>query len=255
MMDFTAVFTFPERYRYALENVRAAEKCLPDNCNIIVQYEGENLPDNTDKITYVPFDLTEVREFQEKSKDILATKVQRRRSNKKSENMSYTKSDMWLWDAHRFCYKVYAIMNSLPLSNRYLCYIDSDVIFQKKVPEDFLYTLFEEDKFASYVNRETGSYLFPDTGYIGFDTHHSHNDEFWKEMRSLYNDLKLFDIKTGWTDCHAFLHCIEHLESMGVESTKLLPPKMKLSWNSWKNVPLSKYCTHHKGDYFHKPSE
>lgn len=253
-MDFTFVFTFPERYSYALKNVRCAEKFLPKNGNIIVQYEGKNKPDDTDRIRYIDFDLADVKEFQSKSQEFVSGKVSRKSQQGLTENGIYNKPDMWMWDAGRFCYKVYAMLNTLPMSNRYLCYIDSDVIFEKNVPEDFFYTLFEEGMYASYLNREQGRYLFPDTGYIGFDTHHPSHDSFWNEMRKLYDGLELFKIEDGWTDCHALRHCIQFLESNGIPSKKLIDPTQKISWDSWKLSPLSKYCTHHKGDYFHKPS-
>ena len=251
-MDFTFVMTFPDRYEYAFQNLKAAEKYLPKNGNILVQFESENmpLPESTKRVKWQWLPLEKINAFKKLSIKVNNKVKIREKGTDISDNNAYTDREMWRWDAFRFCHKVYAQYHSLAHSNRYMCYIDSDVIFHKPVPEDFFYTLFEDGKYVSYINRESGPHLTPDTGYVGFDTSNPLQTEFWDEMLRLYDGGKIFEKTQGWTDCQALDHCIKHIGN----SAKKLITAEQLSWNSWKATPLSKYCTHHKGDFFKKAS-
>ena len=54
-LNFGFVTTFSDSYHYGIEMCKTMEKYLPDDCNLTVFYEGKELPDNTDRITYLAF--------------------------------------------------------------------------------------------------------------------------------------------------------------------------------------------------------
>ena len=85
-----------------------------------------------------------------------------------------------------------------------------------------------------------------ESGFIIWDTHHLVHGSWWREYKRLYEDDGIFDLKEGWTDCHAFDYVNDRLElcNPGVKNHKIAS---RQSHDVWAISPLQKYLTHKKG--------
>ena len=237
-LNFGFVTTFSDSYHYGIEMCRTMEEYLPDDCNLTVFYEGKELPDNTDRITYLPFPEFKIYKF----KTIASPHQDMVLLGKKPEDEIYDKQQLYRFDAIRFAWKIYAMNefhNKCPA--RYMVWIDADVHLTSKIPDDFLFTLVEEGKYASYLNRDR---IHTESGFLIYDTEHPHHLEFWKRMMNLYDNGQIFKM-SAWTDCHAFDYLISRSRQEGVKHKPLVDTRH--GDHAWNGSPLHKYSRHFKG--------
>ena len=237
------ITTFQLKHDFAKLLTESAEKYLLNDTQLVVYCEDDNLPDNSNKIKYVKWNPVEAIQFINKAKPIQEKKISEKTVINSSE---YEKNKSWMWHATRFCWKVYAMADhALVCSERYMIWIDSDVEFTSPITEDWLKSLQPEGYYSSYLNRPN---RYSETGFISFDTHHPYHQTFWKEMKASYNDLTIFDIDQGWTDCHVYDRTRKNAEKAGVKFFDVVYPECKKELNpSWKHTPLAKHTIHYKG--------
>ena len=142
----------------------------------------------------------------------------------------------YLYDAQRFCHKVYALLDAFESKHRYVVWIDSDVVVKKKFGQTLVKRLLD-GKMCAYLGRQ-GSYT--ETGFIAFDTHHPDFPEFKKRFRSMYDDRYLFMLEY-WIDCSAF-----DVSRKGLDCNNLTPEGMGMQ-DVFSISALGDYFDHNKG--------
>jgi len=242
--DYEFITTFPEKHEFAKDLTESAETCLLPNNKLIVYYEGNALPKNTSKVEYIQWDSLDVKQFINSASLIQNTKLP---SHLIVNSKEYGRRRGWMWHATRFCWKVYAMAeHSKICSARYMIWLDSDVKFISPITEEWLRSLHPEGYYSSYIDRPN---RYTETGFLSFDTHHPYHSTFWKEMKASYDDLTIFDIKDGWTDCHVYDRTRKIAETKGVTFFDVVYPKYKKENEpAWRHTPLEIYTRHYKGE-------
>ena len=154
----------------------------------------------------------------------------------------YNDHKLYLWDAGRFCYKIYAMHEATKSPERYTVWVDADVLFHDYPSEQWMHSLVQEGAYTSYLHRMK-SKLHSETGFIVFDTEHKYHKEWWEGIMDLYDNHNIFKFKSGWTDSHAHDHMIKVSEKKGIDHVKLSDN----AWKAWDSSPLIQYCRHFKG--------
>ena len=242
-MTYEFITTFQLKHEFAKLLTASAEKCLLPDTQLVVYCEEDDLPNDTDKIKYIHWNPTGAIDFIRNAKPIQDKKI----SDKQRINSSeYEANRSWMWHATRFCWKVYAMADHAQVcSERYMIWIDADVEFTSPITKEWLHSLHPPGYYSAYLNRPN---RYSETGFISFDTHHPYHQTFWKEMKASYDDLTIFDIEQGWTDCHVYDRTRKNAENAGVKFYDVVSEKHKKQYNpSWKHTPLAKHTIHYKG--------
>jgi len=100
----------------------------------------------------------------------------------------------FLWDAKRFCHKVFAQLDAAQDGEPFW-WIDADVAMGRKVPRELL----EQTDVVTFLGRDS----YTETGLIGFNPKHPEWNGFAERYLSMYRDAKVLNL-AHWTDCHAF---------------------------------------------------
>ena len=85
-------------------------------------------------------------------------------------------------------------------------WIDGDFITHQKVPEEWLDEVLPDNKFCAYCGRENEDgmpWMYPETGFIGFNTEHPMYEPFMQAYREVFVSGLIFTQK-GWHDCYGF---------------------------------------------------
>lgn len=149
----------------------------------------------------------------------------------------------WLYDAARFCHKVFAQFDAVeqhyqrPYNGVSECviWLDGDIVTLKDVPVEWLSGLVIGHPFT-FCGRDS----FSELGFLGLDPNAKGFEEFWRRYNWLYRDRALFDL-SAWTDCHAFDHARK-----GIEGQNLTPHGHGVD-HVWMDSPLAEYMDHLKG--------
>lgn len=240
MANFTFVTTFAEKHAFGFDLTRTAEEYLPSNAKLIVYYEGNKMPEDTDKVKWKQYPNYRVQAFKDGG---ASEKVRAKIPPKLKVNEgAYNTRKSFLHDAIRFSWKVYAMIEHLDKCDTdYLCWVDADVIFNKKLPEGFLESLVDKDCYASYLNRKR----WTETGWIMYNTKHPYHKTWWKHIVDMYDGQKLFNLK-NWTDSHVFDAVLKISKQDGVKHVPLVRPNSNKDI-AWGNSPLKEYSKHRKG--------
>ena len=216
-----------------------ANTLLPDNASMRVYYEGENLPDNYDKVEFLPHPTEKVEAFQKRSSGKMIKKHFKVYDyHHYKNNINFKEGYDYEFDAVRFCHAPFSLIEAHDtIEERYLISIDADVIIREGIPEDFFPSLVQEGCVTHYLSRAPHKHM--ESGFIMWDTHHPDYKAWWKKYKQLYEDDGIFDIYDGWTDCHAFDYVNEGFPSHKIASRQ--------SHDVWAISPLQKYLTHKKG--------
>ncbi len=154
------------------------------------------------------------------------------------------------YDAHKFFRKVYAVTKYAKKRTEVedfqnFAWLDADVVFTRKVPEDFLNTLLAGHGVA-YLGRP---HLYSETGFIAWDPTHRDFELFMR----LYRDTFLngsFRLLTEWHDCQVFDFVRETLEYDGRNLAKGCDPNHPFVYSL-----LGTYMDHLKGPERKKAGE
>lgn len=243
-MTYEFVTTFAKRHNFA-KNLTNTANLYINNVTLNVYYDEMPLPESTKNIKYIKWDSSNVRNFILDAKHIQKKKIE---STYKINSKDYLKNKNWMWDATRFCWKVYAMYeHSKICKSRYMIWIDSDVEFTNTLPYNFIDTIHPAGYYSSFINRPD---RYTETGFLSFDTHHPYHQTFWEDMISYYTDLSIFNIKNGWTDCHVYDCARKKAEDNGIDFFDLIYEKHKkqkhINYDPWKYTPLIDFSIHHK---------
>lgn len=136
----------------------------------------------------------------------------------------------FLWDAKRFCHKVFAQLDAMQDGEPFW-WVDADVALFQKVPESLL----EQTDFVTFMGRDS----YTETGLVGFNPKHPEFREFEKRYRSMYTDGTLLTLDY-WTDCHAF-------DAAREGRGKNLTPNGRAFDNVMRETEFGAYMAHFKG--------
>lgn len=152
------------------------------------------------------------------------------------ELTNHIEPETYLFDAQRFCHKVYAQLDAFEQGHRYVVWLDADVVVKKRFGEKFIRILLD-NQMCAYLGRQQS---YTETGFIAFDTHHPDFPEFKKRYRDWYDKGHLFMLPY-WIDCMAFDASIHQL------SAKNLSPDARGMMDVFSQSILKDYMDHDKG--------
>ena len=229
-----------ETISFGMRLCNQAELHLPDNVKMLVYYEGNNLPESTSKVTFVPHVLDKVEKFKSISKDRYIQKKFVKYNYQSDSKIINRLNYDYEFDAVRFCHPPFALIDAVDkVDTRYMISIDSDVQIFKDIPAAFFESLVNEDAYVYYLSRHPHKHM--ESGFIIWDTEYECHKQWWDQYKKLYNDGLIYSLFDGWTDCHAFDHV-----------NKILNPKTyhiaRVQNNAvWQASPLQEYMSHYKG--------
>ena len=142
----------------------------------------------------------------------------------------------YLFDARKFAHKVYAQLDAFESGERYVVWLDGDIVFKKELTRTFLRNLVK-GCLAAYLGRR-GAYT--ETGFLIFDTKHPDFDIFKRRYRDFY-DKRLIFMLDYWIDCMAFDAAIHDLEARN------LTPEVSGLVDVFSRSPLAEIMDHDKG--------
>ena len=105
----------------------------------------------------------------------------------------------FMFDAVRFCYKVFAQCNASKHGGK-MYYVDGDSVFLKTMDDDILDLLLPDKVCVSHYYRQG---MYTETGFIGFNMNHAMMKDFIEHYRNLYIDDTVYNLP-HYTDCHTF---------------------------------------------------
>lgn len=136
----------------------------------------------------------------------------------------------FLWDAKRFCHKVFAQLDAAKDGEPFW-WIDADVALFRQIPKDLL----QQDELVTFLGRNS----YTETGLVGFNPKHPDWQWFEDRYRRMYTDAEIFSLPY-WTDCHAF-------DAARDGRGRNLTPDGKGFENVLTQTTLGQYMKHYKG--------
>ena len=239
MKEFNVVTTFAPKHKWGHDAVAALDKYLPSNCGISVYLE-EQFPNNG-RVKYLPHDHERALAFEQSYKPIREKHIP---SGIPVNSAVYDSKKYYLWDASRFCHKIFAMEHAARnQEERYLVWIDADALFYSAPPEDWFNSMVQEGCYSSYLPRKT---RHTETGFLIFDTWHDYHTEWWDTVSGIYDNCSFEScyMPDGYTDSHVHDYMIWKSEKQGVKHVPLCP---KNAGHAWLESDLHKYSNHYKG--------
>lgn len=152
------------------------------------------------------------------------------------DDTQHIRPENYLYNAAKFSHKVYAQLDAFESGERYIVWLDADIVFKKELTRNFLKKLVK-GYFCAYLGR-IGCYT--ETGFLIFDTHHPDFQTFKDRYRKVYDDRTLF-LMDYWIDCLAFDEARKDLEAIN------LTPDVEGMVDVFSRSPLKDICYHNKG--------
>lgn len=136
----------------------------------------------------------------------------------------------FLWDAKRFCHKVFAQLDAMQDGEPFW-WIDADVALFSKPPRELL----EQTEMVTFLGRDS----YTETGLVGFNPRHPDFRAFEERYRSMYTHGEILTLDC-WTDCHAF-------DAAREGKGKNLTPNGRGYDNVMRDSEFGAYMAHFKG--------
>jgi len=230
-----------ETISHGMRFAQQAEKYLPNNANLRVYYEGENLPESTSKVEFVPHVYKAIEKFKSISRDRYIKKKQSYYTWNEEKKINRKNYD-YSFEAVRFCHPPLTLIDCYnSIDERYLISIDADVQIHRQIPEDFFPSLVKNDAYTFYLSR--APHMHMESGFIIWDTEHEMHETWWSEYKKLYEQGEIYNLYEGWTDCHAFDYVNEKLKNQ-IKTHHLARVQNNAVWQA---SPLQEYMSHYKG--------
>ena len=142
----------------------------------------------------------------------------------------------YLWDARRFCHKIYAMLDAFESEHRYVVWLDIDLEFKKDFGENFFKKLVKGHAVA-YLGR---GQTYTETGCVIFDTEHEDFPEFKKRIREAYDQRFIFAMPI-------YIDCVVIDAAMTGLEVRNLTPDVTGMVDVFSQSPLDEIMTHNKG--------
>ena len=181
------------------------QKCIestvenwPKHANILYYPDDMSQQLPLDRVTY--FDLCneqpKLKAFIDKHKDN-PTLNPRITQNKKEAKGFDKDTSIYVYDAVRFSYKVFACIDAYQKTKPdMLWFLDADLLTFEKIPMTWLEHIIPDTAFTSYLGRPKKG--FSETGYYAFNTAHPYADEFFKRWEQYYTEDLFLKIQKGF---------------------------------------------------------
>ena len=149
----------------------------------------------------------------------------------------------YIYDAPRWSHRIFALAARARESQAsILINFDADIITHTPIPEGFLEGLLGDADIA-YMPRPG---MYSECSFVLYRLSNPLVREFIEEHEKMYLSGLIFNIKEGWTDCHAFDVLLRVYRRHGLITTNInegLPQSM----HPFVNGPLGRYMDHLKG--------
>lgn len=154
---------------------------------------------------------------------------------------NHLKPASYLWNAQKFSHKVFAQLDAFERDDKYVLWLDADVVLKKKVPTSFLKNMVKKS-FVAYLGRGD---VYSETGFLLFNTEHPDFDTFKERYASYYRDRYIFRLPY-WIDCMAFDAARKGLQANN------LTPGVEGMVDVFSRSRLDDYMQHDKGNLKHR---
>lgn len=233
---FNIVTTFGSQHQWGHDMVESCDKYLPSNCKISVYLEDPL--ENVSRVEYFQLDIDRIKLFEKNYQPIKDRIIP---PGIKPHSKIYNDMLYYFWDAPRFCHKVFVMEHAARnQEERYLVWIDADVLFHSPPPEDWFQNMTKEGCYTSYLHRRT---RHAETGFIIFDTHHPYHLKWWDRVADIYDNCRFNAVPKGATDSHVHDYMVSVSGKEGVEHVRLSDN----ADHAWNESALVEHCRHFKG--------
>lgn len=144
------------------------------------------------------------------------------------------------FDAMRFYRKAFCIHHACTEigADARVAWLDADSYAFEDIPQGFLRMLLPDNTYIAHLQRE---WLYTESGFVVFNTHHEDNAEFMKlYMNTYFNGA--FKLLGEWHDCYVLDLCIKLLNVTRVNMTK-----DEQAPHPFNDSLIGKYYDHMKG--------
>jgi hypothetical protein len=119
------------------------------------------------------------------------------RQNKEEQAGFDKDTSIYVYDAVRFSYKVFACIDAWQRTKPdMLWFLDADLLTFEKIPMSWLEHIIPDSSFTSYLGRPKKG--FSETGYYAFNTAHKYAGEFFNRWEQYYTEDLFFNIQKGF---------------------------------------------------------
>jgi len=225
---------------YGKRMVETFVKYWPKEIKLKIYYEVKPDVDYGDQVEWIDLNAvcSDLVAFKTKHKDNPHAKGHKIGSDLKRKGS-------YLWDAIKFAHKSYCVSHeALNSSSDLIVWLDADVVTHNLVPAEFIESLLPQDNYCAYLGRQK---IYPECGFVIYDTTSPYNEQFMKDWQELYNSDKIFDL-VEYHDCIAFQTIKEKYEAQGLKSHNISENHPhRPGVHVFINSPLGEYMDHLKG--------
>ena len=242
--SITVITTFPPNKwnEYAKRMVETFSQHWPKNIKLIIYYEDVLPPDAVQDGRIEWVDMHKV------CPDLVAFK-QKHKDNPHANGFKIG-SDLngkgsYLWEAIRFSHKSFCVSHeTLNSSTDLVVWLDADVVTHTDVPHEFIESLLPKGHYTSYLGRQK---IYPECGFVIYDTNSKYNKDFAQDWQDLYNTDKIFELQE-YHDCIAYQTVKTKYEAQGMLSYNISEGHPhRPGVHVFINSPLGQYMDHLKG--------
>lgn len=149
----------------------------------------------------------------------------------------------YIWDAVKWSHRIFALAAGARISQAdILINTDSDIITFSEMPQQFLIDLLGDADIA-YMPR---SRMYSECSFVLYRRSNPLVCDLIEDHEKFYTTGLIFQLKNGWTDCHAFDVLISSYTRKGLK-TRNINAGVPESMHPFVNGPLGAYMDHVKG--------
>jgi len=170
----------------------------PDHAKILLYPDDMSQKIESDRVEYIDLCQAQpnLQAFIDRHKD--NPELNPRIRQNKEEQAGFDKdTSIYVYDAVRFSYKVFACIDAWQRTKPdMLWFLDADLLTFEKIPMSWLEHIIPDSSFTSYLGRPKKG--FSETGYYAFNTAHKHAEEFFTRWSEYYEKDLYFNIQKGF---------------------------------------------------------
>ncbi len=254
MINFITSFNKELFNSYAYRFLETFEKYAPNDCSLIVMYEGNlselSLP-KFQKINLIKFSSDSHNKFLKffgNLKEARGYKIIEKKTVYLGNQLEIIND--FRYDAIRFSFKIFVLNEAIKYirSNAYITWIDSDVVCLKSFQcADLLRFMPDKSELMSYLGRTRFPQPNPysECGFLGFNQSHPNLLNFLSRVEEVYVSGEIFSL-LEWHDSWVWDHVRNEFEEMNIKFKNLSSMIME-SHHPFVNCGLGEYFDHLKG--------
>jgi len=170
----------------------------PDHAKILLYPDDMSQKIESDRVEYIDLCQAQpnLQAFIDRHKD--NPELNPRIRQNKEEQAGFDKdTSIYVYDAVRFSYKVFACIDAWQRTKPdMLWFLDADLLTFEKIPMSWLEHIIPDSSFTSYLGRPKKG--FSETGYYAFNTAHKYAGEFFNRWEQYYTEDLFFNIQKGF---------------------------------------------------------